>query len=98
MKILKNLARISGGELQFGRMADVVDLEAEKKTALAFDLFGETFQWALAFDGDWVDPTLFSQLVSVISKHSTSGKIHLLQHWGSGLRHRLGDGTRAASA
>lgn len=73
VEILKNLERISRGELKFQNAQDFVDLE-KGKAWISFRLRGKNYKWDLKVNDDWVDPTLFSKIVRLTESLRTKGK------------------------
>lgn len=72
--IMENLRRISNGEINITNIEDVVDWENEK-ASVSFEWNGNKYSWDLAFDDDWVDPLLFSQVVELTEKYNTKGRL-----------------------
>ncbi len=73
VEILKNLERITRGELQFENLKDYVDIE-EGVAWVSFSVRGKSYKWDLEVEDDWVDPDLFSKVVDVTRTLDTKGK------------------------
>ena len=73
VEIMKNLERISRGELKFQNLKDYVDVEAEKAW-VSFMLRGRNYKWVLKVDDDWADPALFTKLVELTRTIKTKGQ------------------------
>jgi hypothetical protein len=73
VEIMRNLQRISRGELKFDNLKDYVDLE-EGKAWVSFSINGQDFRWDLVVDDDWVDPQLFSNVVELTRTLNTKGR------------------------
>ncbi len=73
VKIIKNLDRITRGELTFEHIKDYVDLE-QRKAWVSFTINGDYYQWDLDVNDDWVDHGLFSNVVDLTMKYKTKGK------------------------
>lgn len=75
VKILKNLERISRGEIKFKNLKDYVDIE-EEKAWLSFEFKGKKYKWDLKVDNDWVDTDLFVNVENLTEQ--TKGKFTYL--------------------
>lgn len=73
VRIIKNLERISRGELKFSDVKDFVDIE-KGKAWVSFSLNGDNYKWDMKVDNDWVDTDLFPKIVSLTNKYNTKGK------------------------
>ena len=73
VEIMKNLERISRGEIKFRDLKDYVDIE-EKKAWVSFSIGGRNYKWNLAVDDDWADPALFSKVVGLTRTLKTKGR------------------------
>ena len=73
VEIVKNLERISRGELKFEKLKDYVDVE-EGKAWVSFTLRGKNYRWALKVDDDWADPELFTRIVELTKTFNTKGR------------------------
>ena len=62
IEIIKNLERITRGELVFENIEDYVDIE-EEKAWVSFTFYGQNYKWNLKIDDDWVDPDIFGKIV-----------------------------------
>jgi len=71
--IMKNLERITRGELTFSNLKDYVDIENEKAW-VSFSVRGKTYKWNLKVDNDWVDSQLFSKIVELTKVLKTKGR------------------------
>lgn len=73
VEIMKNLERISRGELKFENLRDYVDLE--KGIAwVSFSVKGKNYKWNLKVDDDWADPALFTKTVELTQILKTRGR------------------------
>jgi hypothetical protein len=70
--IMKNLERISRGELKFQNLKDYVDVEG-KKAWVSFSVKNNSYKWDLKVDGDWADPALFTKVVQLTKTLKTKG-------------------------
>lgn len=73
IKIIRNLERISRGELKFLELIDYVDIFAER-ASVSFKILDEEFTWELAVNENWVDTSLFKKIVDITNKYNTKGK------------------------
>lgn len=73
IRILKELGRISRGELVFTEITDHVDID-KGEAWVDFTLGKDHVHWDLAVDNDWVDPKLFTHMAQLTAKHSTRGR------------------------
>jgi hypothetical protein len=73
VEIMKNLERISRGEIKFENLRDYVDVE-EGKAWVSFSIKGVKYKWDLKVDDDWVDPALFTKVTSLTKTLETKGK------------------------
>jgi len=73
VEIMRNLERISRGELKFDNLKDYVDIE-EGKAWVSFSINGQDFRWDLVVDNDWVDPQLFTKVVELTRQLNTKGR------------------------
>lgn len=73
IEIMKNLERISQGELKFENLKDHVDVE-RKEAWVSFSIKGVKYHWDLKVDDDWVDEGLFTRLVALTNTLKTKGK------------------------
>ncbi|WP_418604388.1 hypothetical protein [Hwangdonia sp.] len=71
--IIKNLERITRGELIFENIKDYVDIE-EEKAWISFTVSGKDYKWDLKIDNDWVDVDLFSKIVELTKKNKSKGR------------------------
>lgn len=71
--ILKNMERISRGELKFENLKDYVDVE-KGKAWVSFSIKGAKYHWDLKVNDDWVDEQLFSKLASLTLSLKTKGR------------------------
>lgn len=73
IEIMKNLERISRGEIKFENLKDSVDIE--KGIAwVSFSLRGKSYRWNLEVDDDWADPSLFTKIVELTKSLETKGR------------------------
>jgi hypothetical protein len=73
VEIMRNLARVSRGAISFDELEDFVDIE-EEKASVSFTLGGKRYDWDLAVDDDWVDPSLFSRVVELTEQLGLAGR------------------------
>lgn len=73
ISIMKNMERITRGELKFEELKDHVDLEQEKAW-VSFKLRGVQYKWDLVVEDDYADPALFTRIVALTKKVGTKGK------------------------
>lgn len=73
VEIMKNLERITRGEIKFVNLKDYVDVE-NKKAWVSFSIGGRSYEWNLKVDDDWADPELFSKVVELTRTLKTKGK------------------------
>lgn len=73
IEIMKNLERITRGEIKFVNLKDYVDVE-NKKAWVSFSIGGRSYKWNLNVDDDWADPALFSKVVELTRTLKTKGK------------------------
>ncbi|MEQ9264379.1 MAG: hypothetical protein RLN81_04115 [Balneolaceae bacterium] len=71
--IIKNLERITRGELVFENVNDYVDIE-EERAWVSFRFGGQDYRWDLKIDDDWVDTSLFSKIVELTKKVNSIGR------------------------
>ncbi len=71
--IMKNLERITRGELKFSSLKDYVDLE-NKKAWVSFSVRGKAYKWNLKVDNDWADTQLFTNVVELTKILKTKGR------------------------
>ncbi|MEI6913617.1 MAG: hypothetical protein WCL39_00635 [Armatimonadota bacterium] len=73
VRILQSLARLSGGDLPFENISDLIDPTA-RMAWVEFDLLGEHYKWDLAFQPHGVDDTLFSNIVDLTEQIGVKGR------------------------
>ena len=71
--IIEDLKRLSGGELNFENISDIVDWD-NRKAAVSFELNGDKYSWDLKINRDYADPYLFSKIVKLTEKYKTKGR------------------------
>ncbi len=71
--IMKNLERITRGELKFSNLKDYVDVE-NKKAWVSFSVRNKAYKWNLEVVDDWADPQLFSKVVELTKILKTKGR------------------------
>ena len=71
--IIKNLQRITRGEIKFTDIKDHVDIE-EGKAWVSFSLNGDSYKWNLKVQDDWVDANLFTKIFELTKKYNTKGR------------------------
>jgi hypothetical protein len=70
---MKNLERLSHGEIKFEKLKDFVDIEKEKAW-VSFTVNKVNYKWNLKVNDDWVDEELFTKVVELTNKLNTKGK------------------------
>lgn len=68
--IMKNISRITDGDLDFEDLTDYVDVEAEIAW-VAFKVRGDAYKWNLRVDNDWADGDLFDRVQALAIKYET---------------------------
>ena len=71
--IMKNISRITNGELVFENIQDYVNIE-EGKAWVSFTCKGDNYKWNLKVDNDWADGDLFDKVQALAEKNKTKGK------------------------
>lgn len=71
--IIKNLGRISRGEIKFENVKDYVDVE-ERVAWVSFTLRGKAYKWNLKVEDDWADPELFTRVSQLPVTLKTKGR------------------------
>lgn len=75
-EILKDLKRISNGELNFNNIQDEIDFENQKAN-VSFSINGDYYNWDLRFNTDWLDLNLFSKIQDLVKKYKNKGSLTL---------------------
>lgn len=73
VEIMKNISRITNGELVFENIQDYIDIE-EGKAWVSFNCNGDSYKWDLKVDNDWADGNLFDKVQTLTEKYKTKGK------------------------
>jgi hypothetical protein len=73
VEIMKNISRITNGDLTFENLEDYVDIE-EGKAWISFTCNGDNYKWDLKVDDDWADGDLFDKVQALTGKYKTKGK------------------------
>jgi len=73
VEIIKNLERITRGELVFKNIKDYVDIE-EKIAWISFNFEEQDYKWDMKIEDDWVDTDLFSKIVGLANKTKSKGR------------------------
>ena len=71
--IMKNISRITNGDLIFENIKDYVNIE-KNKAWVSFNCKGDFYQWDLKVDNDWADGDLFDRVQQLTDKYKTKGK------------------------
>ena len=71
--IIKNLERITRGNLKFENVKDYVDIE-EEEAWVSFTFNGKDYKWDLKVDNDWADIDLFSKIVNLTENNKFKGQ------------------------
>jgi len=72
--IVDDLAAICEGQMPVQHTEDSVDLSEDNKTNVRFDLDGESHEFKLKVDEDWVDPSIFDKIGTLFSKRTNGAK------------------------
>jgi hypothetical protein len=75
VSIIKNLEKLSHGDLKFENIKDFVDID-EELAWVSFDINGDSYKWTLEVNDDWTDETLFSKVQALAKKYKTKGKFN----------------------
>lgn len=76
--IIRNLGRISNGEMNFTNIKDNVDVDNEKAW-VSFEINGDKYKYELKVDADWADGQLFDKIQGLAKKYNTRGKFTMYQ-------------------
>lgn len=76
--IVRNMGRISNGELLFTNIRDHVDI-AGKSAWVSFDLNGENYKYDLKVEHDKLDTALLDKIQELAEKYNTKGGYTLLR-------------------
>ncbi len=71
--IIRNLERISRGALTFTDVIDHVDIDSGDAW-ISFIFNGQRYRWTMHVNDDWVDVTLFENIVKLTVEHNTNGR------------------------
>ena len=71
--IMKNLGRITRGEIRFENVKDYVDVE-QGVAWVSFTLQGKQYKWNLKVEDDWADPELFTKVSQLPTTLKTKGR------------------------
>ncbi|MEL1241593.1 hypothetical protein [Flavobacterium flavipallidum] len=71
--IMKNISRITNGELLFENIEDYVNIE-EGKAWVSFTCKGDSYKWELKVDNDWADGGIFDKVQTLADKYKTKGR------------------------
>ena len=82
-KIMKNISRITNGELIFENLQDSIDIE-NSKAWVSFTCKGDYYKWDLKVDTDWADGSLFDKVQSLTNTYKTKGKFTFYNTGGQG--------------
>ena len=81
--LLKQIGRISGGELQFGYVsAEYKEDDANPEVTIAFDLNGTRFSWTINPYKDWNSPAFLAELNDFARKQGLKGRLIWNRSWG----------------
>lgn len=70
--IMKNISRITNGDLIFENISDYVDID-KGKAWVSFTCNGDNYKWDLKVDNDWADGSLFDRVQELAYKYKTRG-------------------------
>jgi len=73
IEILKNISRITHGDLYFKNIKDHVDID-EGKAWVSFACKGNNYKWNLKVDKTWADADLFGKVQELTDKYRTKGR------------------------
>lgn len=73
-QILKDIQRISNGELDFQDIKDKLDFK-NKKASVEFSVNNDHYHWDLKFNDDWLDLDLFTKIQELCKKYKTQGQL-----------------------
>lgn len=73
VEIIKNLERITRGEIKFVSVKDHVDIENENAW-VSFSVRGKNYKWNLAVEDDYADPELFARISQLTQTLNTKGR------------------------
>ena len=73
VSIMKNISRVTNGDLGFENLMDYVDIE-EKVAWVSFTCKGDKYKWNLKVDDDWTDGDLFDRVQALAEKYQTKGR------------------------
>lgn len=71
--IIKNISRITNGDLDFENIKDYVDID-KGKAWVSFTCKGDNYRWDLKVNDDWADGDLFDRVQGLTDKYKTKGK------------------------
>jgi hypothetical protein len=80
-RILKQLSRLSQGELGFEDLNDSIDIEKEIAD-VSFTCKGSKYKWYLEVNDDWADDALFYKVQALATQLKTKGKFTCLDTGG----------------
>jgi hypothetical protein len=74
VRIMENLSRITGDEIQFQNLKDSVPESGHNGDAwISFDFKGKSYKWDLKVNDDWVDLVLLTKIQKLIDEYNTRG-------------------------
>lgn len=73
VQIVRRLINLSKNDLKLDELQDYVDID-EGVAYLEFIHEGQRYHWDLKVEDDWVDPSIFSKYVNLLSKVRSQGK------------------------
>jgi hypothetical protein len=73
INVMKNISRITNGELIFEDIKDYVDIE-EGKAWVSFKCNGDNYKWDLKVNDDWADGDLFDKVQELTNTYKTKGR------------------------
>lgn len=68
VSIMRNISRITGGDLVFEDLKDYVDID-EGKAWVSFRIGEDQYHWDLKVDNDWADGDLFDRVQALAKKY-----------------------------
>lgn len=77
VRIAEHFRDLAQGDLPLVEIEDYVDVE-ESVAWLAFKLDGTEHRWTCEIDDDWVDPTIISRFVELLSRRGTTRRFTYL--------------------
>jgi hypothetical protein len=74
--ILKDIARITKGDMDFKNISDIVDIE-NQTVNVSFSLMDNDYSWDLKYDYDWIDMNFFVKVQSLTDDIDSDRKFNI---------------------